>query len=158
MARLTGLILALTLFLAGTALAQEEEVTGFDRFRLWNNCGTIDLIVEELSEDAGEIRLTREAIETSVRSRLRAARIYDSAATPYLYVKVPVVGSAFRVSFEFKKFVADYVSDRSNYATTWNTGVTGTHAGDSGYILGAVSEMSDLFIDEYFRVNAAACS
>ena len=158
MVRLTGLVLALTLLLIGTALAQEEDVTDFDRFRLWLVCAPVSLIVEQLDEDAGEIGLTKEAIETAVRSRLRAARIYDADASPYLYVNVTVVGSAFRVSFEFHKYVLDYVSNQSYYTTTWDTGVTGTYSSGPDYILGSVSRVSDHFIDEYLRVNTDACS
>lgn len=158
MARLTGLVLALTLTLADGAVAQVEDVTDFDRFRLWNNCGSVSLIVEGSFEKAGEIGLTKETIETAVRSRLRAARIYDSDAGPFIYVYLNVVSPAFGLSFEFYKLALDYVSDQSNYAMTWDTGATGTHGNDSGYILGYVSRFTDAFVDQYLRVNADACS
>ena len=48
---------------------------GIDRFQLWNACGPINLLVESPSYDAGNMGLTREAIATTVRSRLRSARL-----------------------------------------------------------------------------------
>jgi len=70
------LIGAAALFIAATA--ETEEVTDIDRFDLWNNCAPMDLIVERLPDDATEIGLKKEAIETTVRSRLRAARLFNA--------------------------------------------------------------------------------
>ena len=66
-----------------------------DCFQLWSACPPLDLIVEGLPEDAEEIGLTRERIQTAAESRLRAARLYDAEAGHYLYVNVNVVGRAF---------------------------------------------------------------
>ena len=74
--RLAGLIVALTLCSVAPALAQDEEVTRSDRFHLWNDCKPLKLVVEDLNNNAAEIGLTKDAITTTVRSRLRGARIY----------------------------------------------------------------------------------
>ena len=42
-------------------------------------------------------------------------------------------------------------------STTWRIGTYGTHGGDAGYILQALSEKLDKFILEYLRVNESAC-
>lgn len=159
MERLTGLILALSVFLASTALAQEEHVTNFDRFQLWNDCQPVNLLAGLEPGEAGDTAgLTVEAIETAVRSRLRAARVYDASAGPHIYVYVHVVGSAFHLSFDFFKRFFDSGTYTLDYAISWQTGATGTHSDDPGFILGGVSQATDAFIDEYLRVNADACS
>lgn len=56
--------------------AQSDVKDRVDRFRLWTGCQPVGLLVESLSESATEIGLTEESIQTLIRSRLRAARIY----------------------------------------------------------------------------------
>ena len=73
---LRPLLLAAALLLSAPAWA--EEVTDYDRFRLWNDCGPMKLVVENLPKAAADIGLTREAITTAVRSRLRAAHLYST--------------------------------------------------------------------------------
>ena len=88
MALIIRLIIVLTLCVATPALAQDEIEPSYDRFRLWNNCQPFTLVVEQLGDDATEIGLKKDTIETTVRSRLRAARIYtdNGFPHPYLYV------------------------------------------------------------------------
>ena len=133
-----------------------------DLFQLGTRCQPIDLVVEYLSQDAAAIGLAQRSIETLVRSRLRAARIYDeSVPTPYLYVNVNVSGLAFNISVQFKKLLCDTDSTPSipicRIATTWDMGGTGTHGQNSQYILQVIPGYIDRFIDEYLRVNADHC-
>ena len=151
------ILIAAALALCPAAPVLAEDVTGRDRFRLWNDCRAMDLIVEGLNQDAADIGLTRDAIETAVRSRLRAARLYDADAVAYLYVNVHVVRRAFGKTLNYRKYLFDPASDESRFATTWDIGSTGTHGGDGSYILSGVSQHMDEFIDEYLRVNADAC-
>lgn len=155
MLRLFPLLLVVMLFFSTSAWTQ--EVTGFDRFKLWNSCGPMSLLVESLPEDATNIGLTKEAIVTSVRSRLRAARLYVSGVTPYIYVNVNVVGRAFGIGIGYNKWVFDPASNEEGMATVWTIGSTGTHGRNSNYIVSSVSQHIDKFIDEYFRVNEEAC-
>jgi len=151
------LIGAAALFIA--AAAETEEVTDLDRFQLWNDCAPMDLIVERLPDDATEIGLKKEAIETTVRSRLRAARLFDAGKSQFLYVNVIVTtGRAFSISFQYSKMIYDPASKSAGLAITWDSSGTGTHGSDSGYILSGVAEYIDEFIDEYLRVNEDACS
>ena len=156
MKRLTVSLIASTFVLLADA-ASAESVTDYDRFRLWNNCQPMDLIVESLSKDAVQIGLTKEKIAISVRSRLRAARLYDMSALPFLYVNVHVVGRAFSGFAEYNKIVTDHATGEENAAATWSTRGTGTHGGDAGYILSAIAGYMDSFIDEFLRVNEDAC-
>ncbi|MCY4164836.1 MAG: hypothetical protein OXF03_01610 [Gammaproteobacteria bacterium] len=161
------LIGAAALFIA--AAAETDEVTGVDRFKLWNDCMPMKLGVENLDDAATEIGLKKEAVETTVRSRLRAARLFDgdaldgasvAAASSILLVRVTVVGvgHAFSISVEYMKRVIDIASEGKTFATTWKRDSTGTHGLNSGYILSVLSRHTDKFIDEYLRVNEDACS
>ena len=129
-----------------------------DRFQLWNNCKPLYLLVERLNDDAKSIGLSKSRIETIVRSRLRAARAYtDNKSASYVYVNVNVVGQAFSVRIVLNKWVEDEASGEGGVAATWNTGGTGTHGKDGGYVLSGIGEHTDKFIDEYLRVNEKAC-
>lgn len=141
-----------------SAATAQEKVSRSDKFRLWNDCAEVWLLVEGLREKADEIGLTKDAIEISARSRLRGARIYrkDASHSYYLYVNVNVVGRAFSVNVEYGKRFYDAESGIFGRAVTWDTGSTGTYS-SSNYILGSVGRHVDKFIDEYLRVNAEAC-
>ncbi len=180
MPRLIPPVVALALVLAAPASAV-EKATERDRSRLWNDCRPVDVIVVGLSDDAGKIGLRRKTLETAVRSRLRGARIYDGIppareprwigwkvdhvryGEPFLYLDVNVVGVAFGVEVGFRRSVMmllpvpDGMDPLVGPATTWASGSTGTHGGNSSYVLSAVTELVDEFIDEYLRVNWDAC-
>ena len=130
-----------------------------DCFRLWNACRPLYLVVEDLNKHAEEIGLTKERIQTAAESRLRAARLYDAeAADHYLYVNVTVARRAFSTRVGYNKLLHDEALGIGGRAETWNTGSTGTHGGDAGYILQDVSEKIDRFVVEYLRVNESACA
>ena len=164
------LFLALILVLLGAVTPIEAEESGDfmlsvqdrrDRFQLWNACEPINLLVEQLREVEIERGLTTEDIATTVRSRLRAARLYGTSGFtpgPYLYVNFGAVERvpAFSLSLEFRKPVVDLISGQESRATTWDIKLTGQ--GDAGYILSWVSRLMDRFIDAYLRVNGLACS
>ena len=158
MRRYTVLAAALLLTVAS---ASADEVSDYERFQLWNECRPMRLSVERLPKDAATIDLTTGAIEITVRSRLRAARLYsndgpDDAGT-YLYVNVNVVNPAYGINVEYRKFVKDFATTLAYRTTTWEVGLTGTHGQDSNSVLSSVAHSTDLFIDEYLRVNADAC-
>ena len=154
------LSIVLTLCLATSAFAQDDFKFQHDRFQLWNACEPVRLLVEDLNEGATKIGLTRNTIETTVRSRLRAARIYTDSidADTYLYVNVLVTGSAFNVKFSYNKYLLDSISGEGPFfAVTWTKGTTGIASG-SDFILSVISQRIHGFVDEYLRVNADACS
>ena len=146
--------LAVTL-VSSTAVG--ETSTALDRFRLFADCGPMGLVVEKLHEDATKIGLTKESIQAAAESRLRSARLYSTEVNQYLYINVNVAGGGFNVGLEYKKWVSDPLSGEEAYAATWENGSTGTHGGDSGYILSAISRHLDQFLVEFLRVNEAAC-
>ena len=161
--KLLAVIVAL-LVAPGLAMAQDsndaflaEVRTKLDRFHLWNACEPVSLFVKELGDHASKIGLTEERIETLVRSRLRAARIYHKYRSAYLYINVSMVGNAYNVNLFLYKSVTDMSSNVRASAITWNISSTGTHGQDASFILQQISELIDKFIDEYLRVNAKAC-
>jgi len=158
MPRLILPTVALALILAAPSGAA-EKVTDSDRFKLWDGCRPMHLVVENLPKDATEIGLTKKAITVMARSRLRAARLYSSApVTPFLFISVTVVGAAFSVLVTYDKWMTDRASGVSRGVSAWMTGSTGTHGGGNApYILSSVSQQVDKFIDEYLRVNESAC-
>ena len=136
------------------SLAAGQEV---DRFELFADCEPMDLLIENLPEDAAEIGLTEDSIRAAAESRLRSARLYSEASSQYLYINVNVVGAAYSARLQYEKFVFDPLSGFSSMATTWNNGSTGTYGRDSGFILSDVSQHLDRFLVEFLRVNEAAC-
>ena len=145
------------LILAPVAWSQEDEITDGDKFRLWNECRPMSLVVS-IDSDAENIGLTKQDVETAVRSRLRAARLYDGENILALYVEVGVVGNAFGIQYVYSKPVKDFSSGIVNFADTWSRIVFGTHRQESSFILSSLSNLVDHFIDEYLRVNESDCS
>ena len=129
-------------------------------FELGNECKPINLAVEEVGSRGIAMGLTKEAITTTVRSRLRAARLYRSGSGPYLYVNVNILpgATAFSVTFEFRKLLSDpKLSGLEGFATTWDRAMVGQTM-NVGYIFSWISQLTDEFIDDYLRVNESACS
>ena len=140
-----------------------QEVTDVDRFKLFNNCEPMRLLVEGLRDDAADIGLTEERLQVAVESRLRGARLYTSdrgspLGSPLLYVSVSVVGSSFNTSLHYNKQFIDLASGISSTAITWFISSTGVHGQDSAYIVSSLSGPLDKFITEYLRVNESACT
>ena len=155
------LLFTLTLTLALWSSHATAQDMSYDRFKLFNECGPMNLVVEDYEDDADwtDIGLTVDRIQTMAESRLRAARLYDADATgfPILYVNVNVEARGFSLDVNYRKWLYDPVSDESFDATTWTIGGAGTHGGDAGFILQGLSEYLDSFILEYLRVNEDAC-
>ena len=149
-------------FLIATAPASAAEVSDRDRFTFGNGCLPTRLVVEYYqSKKADSLKLTQDAIETTVRSRLRGARLFTEnrvlAGWTFLYINVHVAGAAYDIETSYNKRLRDVVLKQNGIATTWQEGTMGTHGNDSGYILGIIARHTDKFIDEYLRVNADAC-
>ena len=149
-------------------LIPDPKTTGCDIedpdgcFELFWGCGAImRLVVEDLTPDAAEIGLTKERIETLAETRLRAARLYDereNRVLPHLYIHVHVVGEAFSLRVEYRKWLADPQSGHMGPVATWSLGGTGEHNGGNVLPLNHLSDEIDRFISEYLRVNETACT
>ena len=146
---------ALPLLLAAPGWA--EKISAEARFGLWNDCRPIDVVVESAISGTAGIGLAERRIATALRAKLGDAGIYDAEGLAYLDIHVSVVGPAFHVGTEFRKWLKDPASGEAGPAATWISGSTGTHGGKSDYILASIAEHADGFIAQYLRVNADAC-
>lgn len=150
---------SLLFILLAIPVAAQDSVKDRLRFKLWTDCAPLLLAVEDLPPDATDIGLTRQSIETLVRSKLSAAQIYSTmGGTPYLHVNLSVRGGDHSIVFKVGKNVTDSnYSLLSGYATTWSRENGGTHGEDVELLLQNISEFTDVFVDEYLRVNADSC-
>ena len=64
----------------------------------------------------------------------------------------------FSIDPSFYKPFHDPVADAWGFAATWSTGFTGTHGSRADFVVSSVSQIMDGFLDEYLRVNEAACA
>ncbi len=141
-------LIALASLLPGPVAAQ-DEVTELERFSLCTGCAVnlLPVIDWEDSDVAGGPRVREIEIETAVRSRLRAARIYDPEATGYLYISVgaPRVGAG-NFFLGLVKQLQDPATGARGSAETWQT---------SGRIdpFEEFRKSLDVFMDQYLRVN-----
>ena len=151
-----ALPLALSMTLAAPAAA---DVGWYDRFKLWAKCESLSMLV--LALRAPEIGLEQDTVHTAVRSRLRAARLAklpnDLSKGPVVSVGIDVSGPTVSISVHLMKPVNDLASGETAMVTTWETSSFGTHGRRPDIVLNTVSQHMDEFIDEYLRVNAAAC-
>ena len=73
-------------------------------------------------------------------------------------VRVRTAGPAFITELYFLKPVRDPVSDMVRFAVTWLRVDGGTYgSGGANRVISTASRQMDAFLDEYLRVNEAAC-
>ena len=121
----------------------------------------MDILIESLGDDEKKMGLTKGRLRMAVESRLRSARLYSGGSggaffEAYLYVNVGTFDSAFSISVEYHKWVTDghgYVGAPS----TWKMRSTGLSGKIPSFIISGLSELLDLFIAEYLRVNEESC-
>lgn len=152
-------MMGLGIWLLSSHAFAQETITDLDRFKLFFMCSPVSLDVA-LQLDDTEFDLTQDRVATAIRSRLRAARIYNAEyVEPWLDVHVHVIGNAFSLDFVLSRWLLDpVVSQSEGPAVTWSVRATGTHANDPQYIVSALTEYTDRFIDDYLRVNEASCN
>lgn len=56
------------------------------------------------------------------------------------------------------KKVEDKYSGLKFSTITWVKGLTGAHGGNASYILSGLSELMDIFLVEYLKVNEEYCN
>lgn len=77
-----------------------------DTFMLFTDCAKLDLLVTVQDDDNDIPELTELSVERAVRSRLRAAQLYDEYSFTYLSVGVMIIGRAFSIDVELRRRVA----------------------------------------------------
>ena len=152
-------LLPLVALLTTMAVGQ-DAASGQERLEFFNACRPMQLLVENLGDDATDVGLTREMLQAAAESRLRAARLYsedrESSDGATLYVNINVYRTSYTILPHYRKAVTDAFATTGS-AVTWFTGSTGTHGGDAGYIVSALSRHLDEFLAAYLRVNEPAC-
>jgi hypothetical protein len=122
------------------------------------NVNEMQIIVEDLNNEASKIGLTKEDIITKCESKLRQFRIKPVEDTDaYLYVAVNVVGNGFSISIEFSRKVLYKVGNKTYYkygTSTWSTIATGTYGqGKQNFILDGIDKYLEHFLNEYLKAN-----
>lgn len=143
-----------------------EAKSDIRQFQLYTKCLGVQLNIERMPDFAGRISLTREQIREVVVEKLRAAHLYVPRSLavseggdyhPVLYVQTNISKTAFSLGFELRKVVLDDFSKQKEYAVTWRVGVLGVHGYRNQFILRMVAKYTDVFIEEWTRVNKPKC-
>lgn len=87
--------------------------------------------------------------------RLRKSGKSGITFTAIVYANV--FAGAVTVGAEYRKIVTDAATEFVYPTVTWKVLSTGMHGHRADFILSHVTGKVDLFIDEYLRVNEAAC-
>jgi hypothetical protein len=120
----------------------------------------LTIIVLEIEPNPAKI--TEEAVEYHVESRLKAAELQPQSAESdhFLYVFVHVDGGAFNIDIGFYRAASWVLPDGrtgNNFLETWNSGHTlGTHGNNGAYILKELDTRLDQFLKAYLRANQKA--
>ena len=151
-------VLAAALAAVSFGSVSAQDMSDLERFQLFAECGPMSLVFLDRQVDEAEIGLTRERLQTLAEGRLRGARLYDAEVPNFLAINVSVsIRGAFTVEVSYYKGLYDFATDQFGMAQTWTRGSFGEYSRDAGIILQGLSELLDLFILEYLRVNEAAC-
>jgi len=127
--------------------------------------------VVAIPEALTEIGLTQQRVRTRVELRLRAVNLTPLSsdelpellrAPEFLHIVISGIGRAFSVEVRLVRegYYFDPESDSDNnyrvlrkYVPFWTTNTIGTHGDDPGYILDALDEKVDEFLNEYLAAN-----
>lgn len=119
----------------------------------------MNVVIEGLSYAYQKAGLSKKMIRAKVELQLRKNGINPNPIPKYrdglLYVNVNIAGVAYNVDVEFKRKVT-YSSRNRSYeaiASVWETGGTGTYGQDSSIILKNLSNLIDMFINDYLKAN-----
>ena len=159
--RASAAALVVTFATTGSPATVPESVRGDESARLlYADCGNMSVAVEDLDADAGEIGLTKSAIQNALEARIRSAKLYASigGAPQFIYANVMVVGKAFSIRLGLYRWIKDAGFGLDGFVVVWSRATTGTHGQDSQYIVGALSQLVDAFIVEYLRANESVCA
>ena len=145
----------LLLLISAPAGAQPESKSGLETA----NYKYVAVGVERLTADEHKIGLTKDRIQTRVELRLRSAGLTPGKASSknetYLYVRVKLGGSAYSAAVEYKRQVV-FITGNRRYrylATTWESASIGTHARSRVYIMNALDQNLDKFLNAYLKAN-----
>jgi len=142
--------------------AQERSSNGLEV----DDYKQVEVLVEDLHQDAKDIGLTRQRIYNKTALTLRKYGLiptYGNDLPPiakrpeYLYIQVSVSGKGISISVQFLRPVI-FLTHQTGRAfrhvgITWLTGSTGTHGGNYTYMLDIVEGQVEEFVLAYLEAN-----
>ena len=152
---ITTAIIVLTIVL----LAQNTRAIEWDSGLEIEDHKRMIVFIDGFNDDNQKAGLSKELVRAKVELQLRKNEINSNPISNledgYLYINVNIVGSAYNVDVEFKRKVAYYSKGRTYnaIASVWETGGTGTYGQDSSIILKNLSNLLDMFINDYLKAN-----
>src|SRR5436309_1786120 len=116
----------------------------------------LGLSVETVEKN--DLGLSTDRIHTRVELKFREANLTPREVKPptngFLEVRVGVLGAAFQIRMEFRRPATWTLPNGEivrGFATTWVDGTFGTHGKDISYVLDALDEIMDAFLNAYLR-------
>ena len=110
--------------LLSPAESGQDGASHIERFQIFNACRPMELVLEDLSDDADRIVLSRESSRAATESRLRTARPFtadpERADFASRHVNVSAVGREFDISVWYGKKLTDAFGVFGP-ATTWQS-------------------------------------
>ena len=101
--------LPLAALLASAAAGQDAGIKqSLERFKLFNACRPMELVVEGLRDGAADIGLAKGALQAAAESRLRAARLYTGRTPAPRDDRTAPVLADFEGEKALEKWIAEY--------------------------------------------------
>ena len=144
----------LTILLVHPAFAQVDQ----EKINLWvKDYKNLPVTVVIQANDIG---MTEDAARTKTELRLRQAGIRplksDAFVDHRLIVYVRFSGPAFSIDVAFNRMAIWGLPDQSRYSggvQTWDVSTVGEHGSDGPYIIRALDEGLDKFLNAYLKAN-----
>lgn len=105
-----------------------------------------------------ELKIRREGIKVTNLKELSDKEMLENVNViskfPFIYVNVNVVGKAFSINLQVNESVV-LCRDKNILcsATTWQRVGTGTHEDRPEFIISTLSELLDIFLNDYYKAN-----
>ena len=139
----------------------QEQIYEMDRFALWNNCYPVWF--RHGIDDSTKLGLPVFGSSDLLKRKLEDAGLLDDGSVEidgslsFFEIRLDTLGQFYSVHVTFNKQVTDEATGLSSHVTTWGRALPVGMTRNPQDILDRVLDLTDLFIDEYLRVNADAC-
>jgi hypothetical protein len=121
---------------------------------------TLPVAIPEIEKN--DLGLTTDRVRTRIELKLRAAGINPTVVSPaplskyYLQVWVGVLGTSFQVKVEFHRSAEWTLPDKTvvdSRPVSWDDGTFGTHGRDVNFVLNALDEIMETFLNTFLKAN-----
>ena len=120
----------------------------------------VHVMVSALSEEIKKFGFTEEKVQAKCELRFRQAGLTpvpELTRSEYVYIKIDTVGSEFNVITEFRRDILFEVRKTVYWkpgCPTWDSKRAGVLRDNPEFVMNAVEQLLDFFINEYLKVNA----